>query len=370
MCGFLLIILSCNQPHKKSLSTIVVNEEPQTNRISDLCDSVFFTPLETDKNFLLGDLTKIIMSDSVIWVFDEFNTQTIAKFNRQGNFLTAKLPTGTGPGEYLHPSDFAIDHNGDLLVYSTNAYAMIRYDSNGHFIRADRWGFFVDKFAPLRNGFLVCSPTFKDLLGIGRFNYTFFVMNHNKPDTSLCFLPYKESDFGFFYPGLINQTDSMISFVYGLENKIFAFDMYQFKVRYILNFGDRAIPPTLLDLPVAEAEEELRTNQYAGLPHKLTETTDWLAFSYYRGVREQACFFHKATGKTLNIKKITYDADSSRCRFPITTYRDFFISYAFPYELRGSFSDSAIRANKPLFNLLNSMKDEDNPILVGYRFKQ
>lgn len=98
-------------------------------------DTIHFLRLETSDDCLLGDITKIIESDSLIYILDELkgDAKRIFAFDRNGNFKRQISKIGQGPGEYIQLRTF--DIRSDTLYMLDDYYNIImRFDPNGRFI--------------------------------------------------------------------------------------------------------------------------------------------------------------------------------------------------------------------------------------------
>lgn len=106
---FLLVIViaSCTGGNKKEqLNTDVKTIKIDWNNISDAMDyspmvedSVLMFPLETTDDCLIGEVTKLIYQNNLIYIADN-TSRSIFVFDMSGKLKTKIHANGNGPGEY------------------------------------------------------------------------------------------------------------------------------------------------------------------------------------------------------------------------------------------------------------------------------
>ena len=111
-------------------------DNPRTFDLTEIATEIEFIPLDdTNKEGLVGDITKIDESQNRIYVMDGIRRETPLKvFDRTGRFLTTRGRFGRGPGEYTGISSFAVDPATDNLhmdVMASMEGTLIVYDPSG-----------------------------------------------------------------------------------------------------------------------------------------------------------------------------------------------------------------------------------------------
>jgi hypothetical protein len=94
---------------------------------SDLFEKIELVPFETTDSSLIGDIGKIVLSDSSIYVLDK-TQRSILIFDSSGKFKKKLSKIGKGPGEYVNLADFNVEDDGVIEVLSN--YKIIVYDSS------------------------------------------------------------------------------------------------------------------------------------------------------------------------------------------------------------------------------------------------
>jgi thioredoxin-related protein len=74
---------------------------------SDIVNSVTFIPLETNDNFIIGSIDKILKIDGLYYFLDR-KTKTIFIYDETGKSIKKIAHIGYGPGEYVSINDFIV----------------------------------------------------------------------------------------------------------------------------------------------------------------------------------------------------------------------------------------------------------------------
>ena len=121
-----------NPVHQKS-GVVVDGYETTSDIYPAVVDSYEIVPLEqTDKCVLTG-IKKIVKSDSVYIVFDNYNN-LIARFDQNGKFLNRIGLSGRAASEYLRIDNFATDADGRVLIFDGSQDKVLVYEQDGGFV--------------------------------------------------------------------------------------------------------------------------------------------------------------------------------------------------------------------------------------------
>jgi hypothetical protein len=127
-------VFSCNDRDKVADNTaenvIKINDLELNKRYlaSDVFESYTLIPLETNDDCLIGKCSKIIITDSIIHVFDD-QSQSVYLFGMDGKYKTKIHNMGQGSNQYTEIYDFTLMKNGDLLIL--NFRKLIRLKNDG-----------------------------------------------------------------------------------------------------------------------------------------------------------------------------------------------------------------------------------------------
>ncbi len=117
-----ILLSSCNDARFDISQKSNLLEDP-----SNLFDKIELIQLETTDSSLIGNINKIELLDSSVYILDG-TQRCILVFDNYGNFKKKLSKIGKGPGEYVNIGDFNVEEDGTIEVLSN--YKIIFYDRN------------------------------------------------------------------------------------------------------------------------------------------------------------------------------------------------------------------------------------------------
>lgn len=85
--------------------------------------------LETTPESTIGTIDKLIVRENKIYILDKEITKSLFVFSIEGKFLYKINRAGRGPGEYIFPDDFSIDHSkNELLIWDIDQKKILFYN--------------------------------------------------------------------------------------------------------------------------------------------------------------------------------------------------------------------------------------------------
>ena len=151
-----IVLVSCSSVATVSdCPNIILKKSDKVGKLdlSDLSDTyTVFKPETTDES-MISNILRIWRYKSCVYVLD--NRNQILVFDESGKYLWKLNNRGTGPGEYTHLMDFAIDQKHDnilLLDYGR----IIRYDLTGKYLDFIKSGDGVEISTDGRYAYMKC----------------------------------------------------------------------------------------------------------------------------------------------------------------------------------------------------------------------
>lgn len=95
--------------------------------------SVELIPLETSNQCMIGHIDKIIYKNSKYYLLDRRQSKSIFRFDWTGRFEGKIGHIGRGPGEYIEPTDFIVNHTG-IIVLNQYTRRLLFYTPAGKII--------------------------------------------------------------------------------------------------------------------------------------------------------------------------------------------------------------------------------------------
>lgn len=130
------------------------HESERIIKLSELISDFSYLKLENKTNHLLGDIDKILLTDSLVFIFDQYITNTVQIFDLyKGEELVFLEKSGEGPGEFLEVYDLDIDRsNKELILFDGKLSKILFYDFEGVFLREKKLPIRAQNFRKLNSG--------------------------------------------------------------------------------------------------------------------------------------------------------------------------------------------------------------------------
>jgi hypothetical protein len=136
---FLLLTAGCINVNKQQRSDNVPVITLQSIQ-EQLPDSILFQEpkivyLETNESSLIGQITKVGMTDSLIFIFDR-SQYAVLVFDMNGKFKSKIRRIGQGPQEYVQIADFDIDTiNNQIVILCTIPKKVMFFSYEGDYLK-------------------------------------------------------------------------------------------------------------------------------------------------------------------------------------------------------------------------------------------
>ena len=115
--------------------------------LSEAAAKVEIVSLEVTDESLIGEITKMKVTDSDIWV-KHYKDNHVLRFSRSGKFLNKVGKVGQGPEEYIRMADFFVDENTKEVYIQTTIVGV----KDNHVLRFSRSGKFLNKVGKVGQG--------------------------------------------------------------------------------------------------------------------------------------------------------------------------------------------------------------------------
>lgn len=83
---------------------------------TDILEGVELIPLETNEDYLIGEIDKIQIYNGFYFILDKRSAKSLFVFDENGKFKYSIKSQGKGPLEFIRPYDFTIDFDSNQLV--------------------------------------------------------------------------------------------------------------------------------------------------------------------------------------------------------------------------------------------------------------
>ncbi|WP_279105048.1 6-bladed beta-propeller [Bacteroides acidifaciens] len=334
---------------------------------------VHFVPLATTDESLISDIYKIVLTDSMIYVFDDFKGGGIVIFNREGKFIR-RIKHGEGPGELYRLNDISYDkENKELLAYQPPFLQF--YTSTGNYLRQMRLPFGFYNFSVIPEGYMfkTFDSSGNEHLGSRRDN-TLLITDKNfklkcagirSSTTNICY-----GGYSYLY---LNGAVTMITHNYNDTIYCYENETGKFEAAYVMDYHDKKIPDEQLKSYLQMNRRDFfkalsQNNNYYFIGEYLENNTHQVFFlrNDYSGL-QTVVYRDKKTEKLIGGTNADVSlTEIPAVAFPKTAYGDWFISVHYPNANDHLLLKSSILTKEDKQTILN-LKEDDNPILVFYQ---
>ncbi|WP_319229257.1 6-bladed beta-propeller [Draconibacterium orientale] len=393
----IIVLFSCTQ--KKEVDNIVdltTLTEPDVTNLSELGSDITYIPLETNANFLLSQIDKLIYEGESWLILGSVNPsvavrdknapppppmmpkRSVYRFSKAGDFICQISQQGGGPSEYRFIEEF-------LYNKSNNTVDIFSLGEIKEFSLDGKW----IKNTTIENKEVTSlAYTNNQLLGFvynghGQSEYSFVLIDENGQTTNKYKNKYKfnvSTGVVIINPECIfYQYDGILHCKELNSDTIFSFDNGTFNPKYILKQGEAKYTTA-----VREKGNSAELDQYI-IPENFFETNNYL-FYQYRWKSRNNCLIQNKSNSTQylidNEMGLVNDLDNGP-NFKIQNVvtiddAEYLISWINAFELKTHINSEAYKNSTPLHpekkkemeQLANRMDENNNPVLVLVKLKK
>lgn len=131
-----LVTFSCNEKPAEKLETIRIYGTKEVPA-KELIDKVDFVKLETTADNIIGSVSKILFTDSLIIIVDKGISKAVFVFDKKGHYLRKIGNLGGGPTEYSSIVDATLSFD-KTKIHILSVCKVLTYEFNGKFIEAQK----------------------------------------------------------------------------------------------------------------------------------------------------------------------------------------------------------------------------------------
>lgn len=332
---------------------------------NDIVSETHVIKLETTDESLVGGIYKVIVTESNIYIYDNYQNGGIIIFSGEGKFIK-RLKQGEGPGELNHIFDMDYDYeNNEICVYQNSSFFF--YDRNGTFLRDLELPFGFYNFKITDNGYIFKCIHNEGNYHLGDYHkYSLITTDKNLKiknvalpiATNVNFIDY--SYISDIRPDFL-ITAPFCDTIYDLQNE------NVLHAKYILKYDNKVDPSIFKKTPSAIMKKMKDSKSFYHLG-KHIETSKYAVFFINGFDGDRAIYMNKETGKTVG--GLFHNIDPKYIpliSFPISTYNNYFISATEPYDYKQFEMEASDKLSAADIEKLNDYNSDDNPILVMYK---
>ncbi|HEX2933888.1 MAG TPA: 6-bladed beta-propeller [Bacteroidales bacterium] len=354
-------------------SAILIDLNPflkeQWFEFGSLVKEVKLVPLETTSESILGNIEKVVVTDSHIYIRDDYKRGGLVIFTSQGKFVK-RIPNGKGPGELIRLYDIDYDKENNELVAYRHSWLMF-FSRSGQFIREKRLPFGFYNFAVIPDGYVFKTLDSQGNEHLGALeDYTLLVTDKDfkiknaglpyPPDDRICALSFLHKNSSFYITHKFRDT------IYQYTNTT-----NKLKACYILDYSKKKFPMRYVNATRDEFNNVAKQNDYyyyigeyfdADQHHFFTLSNMHVGYN-------TIIFRDKQSGNMRGGTFPNYDPkEIPQIGYPVAVFNDYFISIYAP-GTNDTFSPTSSLIAAEDYAKVKNITKEDNPVLVFYKLK-
>ncbi|MBR4267356.1 MAG: 6-bladed beta-propeller [Bacteroidales bacterium] len=338
--------------------------------LEDILDSMKIVKLETNDKSLISNPFQIIVTDSRIFIRDDYQGYGVIIFDSNGRFIK-RLVHGNGPGEFSRCFSIGIDRYRQELLVLSSPFIM-RYDLDGNYISSVETDFPKDNIIGCTKDCYILSKVYghesKGYDGID--NYSLLVAD-KEGRLKQMFLPYHST--------IISERTFSIEYgdkiLIGVSN---CDSIFYFKDDSLCYFRKIDISSNKLDISQFKTFEDYirgylmnKETTKMSFGGDFFETQSHLILPFVIGKKVYFVFVNKENGHVVSGRYQSRNiAETISITTPCGVFDDWFYTLENVNEYKKGCLTNPKYLNKEDLAKLESLKDDDNPYLVFYKLKQ
>jgi hypothetical protein len=375
----LLLNVSCEKKSTNDkidiseLKVININSNTIICHSDEIFEKISYIKLETTNDNLIGQITQVLFTDSLIFVADGLLTKSIFVFDYDGRYKHKISGLGGGPHEYVNLSHIAFTaDNKNLIITDFMKSANMVFSFDGTFIQNIPLSNRGNDFFYIDDSTVVISNPGKIFQGEkNSLPYSLVVEN----------LKTKESHYAF--PILTSDDFGAVNQFYNLSS----YDQKIYYVPYISDMVYQILPDKIMALYEIKIEgskhpkidENLKTEEYLDyVRHSrcfngaFLDLENTAVFGMAPFKSESPVFYSKESGKTYTYKKdFVNDPLASFLGRNLTTTKykkNIIVAEVAPSEIINTYDElkKKNKSNLAMEDVQKNLTEDSNPVLFFY----
>jgi hypothetical protein len=341
----------------------------QTFDFGSLVKEIKLIALETTNKSLLDNIRKLVVTESNIYIHDDYKDGSVVVFNSEGKFIK-RLPSGKGPGELNRMFSISFDYeNNELVVYQHSF--LLFFTSTGEFIRQKRLPFGFRNFEISSDGYVFKTFDKDGNKHLGDLeNFTHLVTDKNFKIKSAG-LPYSKTNINLTIPNSLFKNNDELLITQRFTDTIYQYlnESDQLKAKYVLNYSSKKLPVQYLKGSWDKFQNKVRKNDYYFYLGQYLDTDSHHVFlleNWNKGL-QTIIYRDKKSGNLKGGTTANFDVNQMpSLAFSKSVSRDYFISYHYPNKKEVFSTNSSIISDNDKLKTKN-LTEDDNPVLVLFK---
>jgi hypothetical protein len=382
---FFLIIAACDKKNTslkmvqaRDTISVAPSKTTETLPYSRIFEKIEYIPIQTDEEFLIGSIDKLLVTDNYLFILDRKITRSVFAVDRKGNKVFHLNKTGQGPGEYILINDIVYDEEkNELLVGCKIRKCLLHYDMSGNFLYEEKIPYDIVKIQLLKDKLASYSEYYgnDELTRNGLCPNILLMDNENKsviseanffnPPVNQGIVWTSSCNFSVFNDTLSIKPDHCNTVYHITEDEIYPaydidFGQYGIDERYWNKIKERGA--------TLESVREFGNNQKLCESFWFSESSKYLFFAYRQRNIVSRVLYLKESKRLIHPEGYVNDMDLVSYFKPVAIHRDKFyciIKAEDVHAIKEEIPDVIFPAKE-----LNEIEEFSNPIIGVFTVKR
>lgn len=381
----LALIYSCNNQeymheHMPIKDTIDMKNVALTGNptlLSDFVSQINYFPIPTERDFLIGEVSKLIVTDSLFLIMDNQITHSAFVVSKTSDWKSCIHHHGNAPIEYLKLCDmFYNEETQELGVYCNLKSTILYYHLNGEYVRNQKIPYQAEMIQHVCDDKYLLHTTYrenKDLKKDGMFPNLIFANIHDASDIQCCNYFKKEArkDIVWCSNSWCSTWGDTVCFKPDHGNIVYHCTKDSIYPAHFLNFGSSNIDDRFWNkalennITIEKLEEYCQQEKMYEIVWYL-ENENYIYFTYRKGNSLFHILYSKKTSRNFFFNKFTNDMDM---------YAEFRPKAILGSKLYGIISSHNIAKLRNILSgthtpeALLKVEEGDNPVIIELTIK-
>jgi hypothetical protein len=352
-------------------------------KLSDLITDYRLVSLKNWEGGLIGAVDKILLSDSLVFILDQYTYNSLQVFNLfTGEQVVLLFPTGEGPGEMKSISEFDLDEaNRKILIYDNSLAKLLYFSFEGEFLYEMRLPLRAHSFKTFSGDYLLFSSIGDGNDHLGNSGTSdLFLLDSNFNVLNYFKYPKIDQRLSNFIPrDIIRENEGFVTYFPRFSNELIQVDVSNKTLSSILqvDLGAQGLSDEDLNFIGPDFTDERKEDKkfYGFGLHFVTPT--WIGMRFNRSGGELQVYYNKGTKEVFSGAKVEFDfEDLIFFSYPMACKGNTCITDLSIGDLRGVDLDiyfEKIGKDGRDFNkiktFLESVEDFEQPVLLVFTLK-
>jgi len=371
--------------NKNSVKLILETDQVKSKiKLSNIMTDYRMLHLNNFSGSVLGDIDKILLLDSLVFILDQYTHNSLQIFNFfTGNQVGLLYPTGEGPGEMKSISEFDLDKvNRRILIYDNLLAKVLYFTFGGEFLFEKRLPIRAHSFKIFPENQLLFSSIgdVNDHLGdTGKSDL--FLLDSNLMIKNTFRYPKINQSLSDYIPrDIIRENNGMVTYFPRFSNELFQVDLKNNRLNSLIEINLGATGLSKQDLNSIGSDfviDRKKDNKLFGFGlHFVTQ--NWIGMNFNRfGGPEFHLYYNRKNGEVISGTELEFDfEDLIFYSFPLVCENETCVSFIRLGKKQYSDYDNFIKKFEgpnrnfdKIKNFLKTIEDFEQPILLVFSLK-